>query len=69
VGLQEVRWDKAGSVTAGVYDSFYGKGNENHQLGTSSLAHRGIVSALKRVEFVNDSLSYIAWEVAGAIPL
>jgi len=25
VGVQEVRWDKGGTVTAGEYDLFYGK--------------------------------------------
>jgi len=34
VGVQEVRWDKGGTVRAGDYDFFYGKGNENHRLGT-----------------------------------
>ena len=34
VGVQEVRWDKGGTIRAGDYDFFYGKGNENHQLGT-----------------------------------
>jgi len=34
VGVQEVRWDKRGTVRAGDYDFFYGKGNDNHQLGT-----------------------------------
>jgi len=29
VGVQEVRWDKGGTVRAGDYDFFYGKGNEN----------------------------------------
>ena len=29
VGIQEVRWDKGGTVTAGDCDYFYGKGNEN----------------------------------------
>ena len=30
VGVQEVRWDKGGTVRAGDYNVFYGKGNENH---------------------------------------
>ena len=34
VGVQDVRWDKEGIVRAGDYNLFYGKGNENHQLGT-----------------------------------
>ena len=34
VGLQEVRWGKEGTVKAWDYSFFYGKGNENHQLGT-----------------------------------
>ena len=33
VGLQEVRWDKGGTVRAGDYIFFYGQGNENHKLG------------------------------------
>ena len=34
VGVQEVRWDREGTVLAGDYNFFYGKGNKNHQLGT-----------------------------------
>jgi hypothetical protein len=34
VGVQEVRWNKQGIVKAGDYSFFYGKGKENHQLGT-----------------------------------
>jgi hypothetical protein len=39
---------------AGDYIFFYGKGNENHQLGTDFFVHHIIVSAVKRVEVVSD---------------
>jgi hypothetical protein len=34
VRVQEVRWEGSGTVPAGEYTFFYGKGNENHELGT-----------------------------------
>jgi hypothetical protein len=34
VGVQEIRWDRGGTEPAGEYTYFYGKGNENHELGT-----------------------------------
>jgi hypothetical protein len=33
VGVQEVRWDGGGTEPAGEYIFFYGKGNENYDLG------------------------------------
>ena len=56
VGLQEVRWDKGDTVRAGDYNYFYGKGNENHQLGTGFFVNQRIASAVK-IEFVSDRVS------------
>ena len=59
VGVQEVRWDRGGTVRAGGYNCVYGKGNENNQLGIGFFVHHRIVSAVKRVEFVSDRVSYV----------
>jgi exonuclease III len=34
VGVQEARWEGGGTEPAGEYTFFYGKENENHELGT-----------------------------------
>jgi hypothetical protein len=34
VGVHEVRWDSGGTEPAGEYTFFYGKGNDNHEVGT-----------------------------------
>jgi exonuclease III len=56
VGVQEVRWDNDGTEPAGEYIFFYGKGNENHELGTGFFVHKRIISG---IEFVSDRMSYI----------
>ena len=58
VGVQEVRWDKRGTVRAGNCDFCTGKEMKIFNWGQVFL-HRRIVSAVKRVEFVSDRFSYI----------
>jgi hypothetical protein len=37
VGVQKVRWEGSRTTPAGEYIFFYGKRNENHELGTGFL--------------------------------
>jgi exonuclease III len=63
VGVQKGRWEDSGNAPAGEYTFFYGKGTDNHELGTGSSVHKRIISAFKRDEFVSDRMSYIILRV------
>jgi hypothetical protein len=59
VGVQKVRWEGGGTEPAGEYTFFYGKENENCELGTGFFVHKRIILAVKRVEFISDRMSYM----------
>jgi hypothetical protein len=59
VGVQEVRRDNSSTEWAEDYTFFYGVGNEDHQLWTGFFGHKTIISAVRRVEYVSDRMSYI----------
>jgi hypothetical protein len=60
VGVQEVRWDGGGTEPAGQHTFFYGKGNQNHELGRGFFVHKRTISAVKRVEFVKPGFPRVA---------
>ena len=58
VSVQEVMGDREGTERAGII-IFLWKGDVNHQLGRGSFVHHRIVTAVKKVEFISDRMSYI----------
>jgi hypothetical protein len=60
VGVQEVRWDKGGTLRAEDYILFFGKGNENHKFGTGYFC---TPQNSIRVEFISDRMSSILLRV------
>ena len=57
MGVQEVRWDKGVTVSAGDYTFFYGK-EKKIIWEQDFFVHHSIVSAVKTVELVSDRVSY-----------
>jgi hypothetical protein len=47
VSVQEIRWDRGGTKTAGEYAFIFGKWNENHELGTCLFVLKRIILAVK----------------------
>jgi hypothetical protein len=58
VGVQEFTWDKGGTVRTEDYIFLYGK-EKKSSFGNRIFVNHRNVSAIKRVEFVSDRLSYI----------
>jgi hypothetical protein len=59
LGVQKVRRDRSGTEPVAECIFLYGKGNENHELGTGFFVHKRIILAVKRIEFISDRKSYI----------
>jgi hypothetical protein len=64
VGVQEVRWDKGGTVSGGDYNFFLWKRKCRLSIGNKFFlrgggVHHRIVRAVKKVEFVTDRMSCI----------
>jgi hypothetical protein len=56
-GVLEARWDQGGTEPADDYIFFYGNRNTDYHLGTCFIVHKGIISTVKRVEFVSDRIA------------
>jgi len=59
VGVKEVGQDKGGRKEQRIIIFYMEKETKSHQLGTVFFVHYRTVSAVKRVEFVSDRVSYI----------
>jgi hypothetical protein len=58
MGVQDVRREGGGTEPAGENTFFYGNWNDNYELRASFLVHKRIISAITRINFVSDRMSY-----------
>jgi hypothetical protein len=63
--VQKVRWEVGGTDLTGEYTFLYEKRNNEHEVVTGFLVHKTFVSAIKRVDFVSDRMSYIILRGSG----
>jgi hypothetical protein len=56
LGVQEVRWGGGDTEPAGEYTLFYGKGNENHELGIGFDVNTSLISVSDTCMFKNSSV-------------
>jgi hypothetical protein len=59
VGVQEVSWDKRGTVRAGNYNFFMEEEKKIMNWRQIFFVRHRIVSAVKSLEFVSDRISYV----------
>jgi hypothetical protein len=59
VGVKEVIWEGGATKLTGEKIFFYRNGNENNELGTYFFVRKGIMPAVKGVEFVSERMSHI----------
>jgi hypothetical protein len=57
--VQKVGLEGDDTEPAREYILFYTKVNENHELSTDFIEYKRIISAIKRVEFVSDRITYV----------
>jgi hypothetical protein len=55
----EVRWQGKGTEPAGEYTFLHGKWNDNHEWSRGFFVQKRIMSSVKRVHFVSDTMLYI----------
>jgi hypothetical protein len=58
VAVEEVKWVECNSQPADDYIFLYVNGKANHHLGTDFFVHKGIVSAVTKVEFISNKMGY-----------